>query len=155
MTHKVPRYFCSPETWNHTTPSFTEGELVNLARAAVLEKRGKPYLFNEDKMIKARLFPQISFHRRRREFSLPLIPLFLFICLVSLLTCASFSLVFDVDIVCDVQARQMKFVVEASRKEVMRLKEAGITPPQGDFDESSPEDPPEEGTDEGVPEYVP
>ncbi|KAK0574852.1 hypothetical protein LWI29_030108 [Acer saccharum] len=115
VTRKVPRYFCSPEAWNHTTPSFTDGELLNLAQAAIqpLEKRGKLYLFNEDKMIKAHLFPQIFFHRRRRE------------------------------------ARKIKAVVEASRKEVLRQKAAGIALPQGDSDESLPEDPPE-GADEGI-----
>ncbi|KAK0587505.1 hypothetical protein LWI29_023996 [Acer saccharum] len=42
-------------------------ELKTLARAAVrpLEKRGRPYLFNEGKMIKARLFPQVSACRKR------------------------------------------------------------------------------------------
>ena len=61
---------------------------------------------------------------------------------------------FDIDIVCDVQARKMKAVVEVRRKEVLRQKEAGIAPPQGDSNESSPEDP-SKGIDEGVLEYVP
>ena len=66
LTCKVPRFFCSPH-WNHTTSAFTDEELKTLARAAVrpLEKRGKPYLYNEGKMIKARLFPQISARRKR------------------------------------------------------------------------------------------
>ena len=53
------------------TSAFTDEELKTLARAAVrpLEKRGKPYLYNEGKMIKARLFPQISACRRRRKFT--------------------------------------------------------------------------------------
>ena len=51
------------------TSAFTDEELKTLARAAVcpLEKRGKPYLYNEGKMIKARLFPQISARRKRRK----------------------------------------------------------------------------------------
>ncbi|KAK0586234.1 hypothetical protein LWI29_003244 [Acer saccharum] len=66
ITCKVPRYFCSPQ-WNHMTSTFTDEELKTLARAAVrsLEKRGKPYLYNEGKMIKARIFPQISACRKR------------------------------------------------------------------------------------------
>ncbi|KAK0598445.1 hypothetical protein LWI29_034763 [Acer saccharum] len=66
MTCRVPRYFCTPQ-WNHLTSAFTDEELKTFARAAVrpLEKRGKPYLYNEGKMIKARLFPQISARRRR------------------------------------------------------------------------------------------
>ena len=69
MTCRVPRYFCTPQ-WNHLTSAFTDEELKTLARAAVrpLEKRGKPYLYNEGKMIKARLFPQISARRKRRKF---------------------------------------------------------------------------------------
>ena len=72
VTYKVPRYFCSPEHWNRATPTYTDSELVALARAAVrpLEKRGKPYLYSESKMIKVHIFPQISAHRRRCEFSL-------------------------------------------------------------------------------------
>ena len=62
---------------------------------------------------------------------------------------------YDVDIVCDVQARWMKSVVEASRKEALRQEAVGIAPPEGDFDESSPEDTPEEEHNEGVPEYTP
>ncbi|KAK0575371.1 hypothetical protein LWI29_038014 [Acer saccharum] len=70
MTCRVPRYFCTPQ-WNHLTSAFTDEELKTLARAAVrpLEKRGKPYLYKEGKMIKARLFPQISACRRRRKFT--------------------------------------------------------------------------------------
>ena len=51
------------------TSAFTDEELKTLARAAVrpLEKRGKPYLYDEGKMIKARLFPQISARRKRRK----------------------------------------------------------------------------------------
>ncbi|KAK0606502.1 hypothetical protein LWI29_038413 [Acer saccharum] len=66
LTCRVPRYFCTPQ-WNHLTSVFTDEELKTLARATVrpLEKRGKPYLYNEGKMIKARLFPQISARRRR------------------------------------------------------------------------------------------
>ena len=68
MTCRVPRYFCSPQ-WNHVTSAFTDEELKTLARAAVrpLEKRGRPYLYNEGKMITARLFPMISARRRRRK----------------------------------------------------------------------------------------
>ncbi|KAK0606615.1 hypothetical protein LWI29_001543 [Acer saccharum] len=64
MTCRVPQYFCTPQ-WNHLTSAFTDEELKTLARATVrpLEKRGKPYLYNEGKMIKARLFPQISARR--------------------------------------------------------------------------------------------
>ncbi|KAK0579169.1 hypothetical protein LWI29_022147 [Acer saccharum] len=66
MTCRLPRYFCTPQ-WNHMTLAFTDKELKTLARAAVrpLEKRGKPYLYNEGKMIKAHLFPQISACRKR------------------------------------------------------------------------------------------
>ncbi|KAK0570577.1 hypothetical protein LWI29_003400 [Acer saccharum] len=58
MTCRVPRYFCTPQ-WNHLTSAFTDEELKTLARAAVrpLEKRGKPYLYREGKMIKAHFFP--------------------------------------------------------------------------------------------------
>ena len=51
------------------TSAFTDEELKTLAWTAVrpLEKRGKPYLYNEGKMIKARLFPQISACRKRRK----------------------------------------------------------------------------------------
>ncbi|KAK0574654.1 hypothetical protein LWI29_026804 [Acer saccharum] len=66
MTCRVPRYFCTPQ-WNHMTSAFTDEELKTLARAVVrpLEKRGKPYLYNEGKIIKARLFPQIFACRKR------------------------------------------------------------------------------------------
>ncbi|KAK0572766.1 hypothetical protein LWI29_036944 [Acer saccharum] len=132
-----------------------------MVRAVVrpLEKRGRPYLFSESKMIKARLFPQISFRQRRREFFFWFYfhvtfkePFFL----LSRLTNPKFShfLVFDVDIVCDVQARQMKSVVKASRREAMHQEAIGIAPPQGDSTESSPEDFPKEEHDGDVPEYV-
>ena len=59
------------------TSAFTDEELKTLARVAIrtlarasirpLEKRGKPYLYSEGKMIKARLFPQISACRKRRK----------------------------------------------------------------------------------------
>ncbi|KAK1575900.1 hypothetical protein Q3G72_009348 [Acer saccharum] len=130
VTYKVPRYFCSPERWNRATPTYTDSELVALAWAAVrpLAKRGRSYLYSESKMIKAHLFPQISAHQRR---------------------------LYDVDIVCDVQARRMKSVVEASRKEALRQEAAGIAPPEDDSGESSPEDTPEEEHNEGIPKYTP
>ena len=62
---------------------------------------------------------------------------------------------YDVDIVCDVQTRWMKSVVEASRKEALHQEAAGIMPLEGDPDESSPEYTPEEEHNEGVPEYTP
>ena len=62
---------------------------------------------------------------------------------------------FDVDIVCDAQARRMKGIVEASRKEPIRQRDAGIAPPQDDSDKSSPEDLPEGDGEEGVPDYMP
>ncbi|KAK0601389.1 hypothetical protein LWI29_023790 [Acer saccharum] len=129
MTCRVPRYFCTPQ-WNHMTSAFTDEELKTLARAAVrpLEKRGKPYLYNEGKMIKACLFPQISARRKR---------------------------LFDVDIVCDAQARQMKGIVEASRKAAIRQRDAGIAPPEDDFVGSAPEDPLEGDDKEGVLDYMP
>ncbi|KAK0603091.1 hypothetical protein LWI29_001300 [Acer saccharum] len=129
MTCRVPQYFCMPQ-WNHMTSVFTDEELKTLARAAVrpLEKRGKPYLYNEGKMIKARLFPQISARRKR---------------------------LFDVDIVCDAQARRMKGIVEASRKAAIRQRDAGIAPPEDDSDGSAPEDPLEGDDEEGVPDYMP
>jgi hypothetical protein len=93
MTCRVPRYFCSPQ-WNHVTSSFTDEELKTLARAAVrpLEKRGKPYLYNEGKMISARLFPQISARRRRCKLCCSFYSAFYFvICLcIILLTRAPF-----------------------------------------------------------------
>ena len=51
------------------TSVFTDEELKTLAQAAVrpLKKRGKPYLYNEGKMIKTRLFPQISACHKRRK----------------------------------------------------------------------------------------
>ncbi|KAK0603152.1 hypothetical protein LWI29_001916 [Acer saccharum] len=125
MTCRVPRYFCTPQ-WNHTTSAFTDEELKTLARAAVrpLEKRGKPYLYDEGKMIKARLFPQISACRKRY-------------------------------IVSDALARRMKGIVEASRKAVLRQRDAGIAPPEGESDEGTLENPPEGDDEEGVPNYVP
>ena len=74
VTRMVPRYFCSPDAWNHTTPYYTDDELKTLAQAAVrpLEKRGKPYLFDEEKMVRARLFPHISTRRRRCKFFIKL-----------------------------------------------------------------------------------
>ncbi|KAK0574245.1 hypothetical protein LWI29_020337 [Acer saccharum] len=129
MTCRVPRYFCTPQ-WNHLTSAFTDEELKTLARAAVrpLEKRGKPYLYKEGKMIKARLFPQISACRRR---------------------------LFDVDIVSDGLARRMKGIVEASRKAVLRQRDAGIAPPEDESDEGTPGNVPEGDDEEGVPDYVP
>ncbi|KAK0570635.1 hypothetical protein LWI29_004190 [Acer saccharum] len=125
MTCRVPRYFCTPQ-WNHTTSAFADEELKTLARAAVrpLEKRGKPYLYNEGKMIKARLFPQISACRKRY-------------------------------IVSDALAHRMKGIVEASRKAVLRQRDAGIAPPEGESDEGTPENLPEGDDEEGVPDYVP
>ncbi|KAK3222193.1 hypothetical protein Dsin_009218 [Dipteronia sinensis] len=66
MTRRVPRYFCAPQ-WNHMTLSFTDEELKTMTRAAFrpVEKRGRPYLFDEKKMITARLFPQLSARWRR------------------------------------------------------------------------------------------
>ncbi|KAK0585507.1 hypothetical protein LWI29_029583 [Acer saccharum] len=129
MTCRVPRYFCTPQ-WNHLTSAFTDEELKTLARAAVrpLEKRGKPYLYREGKMIKAHLFPQISACRRR---------------------------LFDVDIVSDGLARWMKGIVEASRKAVLRQRDAGIAPPEDESDEGTPGNVPEGDDEEGVPDYVP
>ncbi|KAK0573858.1 hypothetical protein LWI29_014653 [Acer saccharum] len=129
MTCWVPRYFCTPQ-WNHMTSAFTDEELKTLARATVcpLGKRGKPYLYNEGKMIKARLFPQISARRKR---------------------------LFKVDVVCDALARRMKGIVEVSRKAALRQRDTGIAPPEVESDDSAPENPPE-GDDEGaVPDYVP
>ncbi|KAK1583644.1 hypothetical protein Q3G72_025792 [Acer saccharum] len=118
MTCRVPRYFCTPQ-WNHLTSAFTDEELKTLARAAVrpLEKRGKPYLYNEGKMIKARLFPQISARRRR---------------------------LFEVDVVCDALARRMKGIVEVSRKAALRQQDAGIAPPKEESDGSAHENLPKE-----------
>ncbi|KAK0579786.1 hypothetical protein LWI29_031429 [Acer saccharum] len=129
MTCRVPRYFCTPQ-WNHTTSAFTDEELKTLAWAAVrpLEKRGKPYLYNEGKMIKARLFPQIYARRKR---------------------------LFDVDIVCDAQARWMKGIVEASRKAAIRQRDAGIAPPEDDSDGSAPKDPLKGDDEKGVLDYMP
>ncbi|KAK1552365.1 hypothetical protein Q3G72_015381 [Acer saccharum] len=129
MTCRVPRYFCTPQ-WNQLTSAFTDEELKTLARAAVrpLEKMGKPYLYNEGKMIKARLFPQISVRRRR---------------------------LFEVDVVCDALARRMKGIVEASRKATLRQRDTGIAPPEEESDGSAPENPPEGDDEGGVPDYVP
>ncbi|KAI9199937.1 hypothetical protein LWI28_000556 [Acer negundo] len=78
VTPKVPQYFCSPVVWNQTASAFTDGELANLARAIVcsLEKRGMPYIFDEEKMIKARLFPRISTGHRCHESSFFLFSLY-------------------------------------------------------------------------------
>ena len=67
VTRKVPRYFCSPKSWNNAAPILSDGELKNLARAAVRasRKRGGPYLLDEEKMIKAGLFPRLSAARKR------------------------------------------------------------------------------------------
>ncbi|TXG66436.1 hypothetical protein EZV62_007711 [Acer yangbiense] len=129
VTCKVSRYFCSPQ-WNHMTPAFTDEELKTLARAVVrpLEKIGRPYLFNEEKMIKAHLFPQISACRKR---------------------------LFDVDTVCDAQARRIKGIVEVSRRVALCQRDAGIAPPEDDSNENGPEDPPEGDDEEGAPDYVP
>ncbi|KAI9176439.1 hypothetical protein LWI28_002872 [Acer negundo] len=45
-------------------------QVCYVMRATVhsLEKRSRPYLFDEEKMIKARLFPQITAARRCHEF---------------------------------------------------------------------------------------
>ncbi|KAK0584396.1 hypothetical protein LWI29_012524 [Acer saccharum] len=134
MTCRVPRYFCTPK-WNHLTSAFPDEELKTLARAAVrpLEKRGKPYLYNEGKMIKARLFPQISARRRRRN---------------------SFVALFEEDVVCDALARRMKGIMEASRKAALRQRDARIAPSEEESDESAPENPPE-GDDEGESPIIP
>ena len=62
---------------------------------------------------------------------------------------------FDVDVVCDAQARRMKGIVEASRKEALRQRDSGIAPPKDNSDGSTPEDLPDEDEEERVPEYVP
>ncbi|KAK0578078.1 hypothetical protein LWI29_004769 [Acer saccharum] len=51
--------------------------------------------------------------------------------------------------------RRMKFVIEAIRKEALRQEATGIAHPEGDSDESSPEDPPKEEHNEGIPKYTP
>ncbi|KAK0575087.1 hypothetical protein LWI29_033788 [Acer saccharum] len=126
MTCRVPRYFCTPQ-WNHMTSAFTDEELKTLARTAVrpLEKRGKPYLYNEGKMIKAHLFPQISARHKR---------------------------LFEVDVVCDALARRMKGIVEASRKAALRQRDAEVAPPEDKSDERSPENHDEGGVPDYVPE---
>ena len=136
MTCRVPRYFCSPQ-WNHGTSAFTDEELKTLARRAAvrpLGKRGKPYLYNEGKMITARLFPQISARRKRRKLRCIFLFSYSFICsCISLLTRIPFFFLFgvyDVDVVCDALARRMKGIVEASRKEALRQQDAGVAPPR-------------------------
>ena len=62
---------------------------------------------------------------------------------------------FDVDIVSDALARRMKGIVEASRKAVLRQRDAGIAPPEDESDEGTPENLPEGDNEEGVPDYVP
>ena len=62
---------------------------------------------------------------------------------------------FDVDIVSDAMARRMKGIVEASRKAVLRQRDAGIAPPEDESDKGTPENLPEGDDEEGVPDYVP
>jgi hypothetical protein len=59
-----------------------------------------------------------------------------------------------VDVVCDALARRMKGIVEASRKEALRQRDAGVAPPDDKSEGSAPEDLPD-NDEEGVPEYMP
>ncbi|KAK0573403.1 hypothetical protein LWI29_007589 [Acer saccharum] len=58
-------------------------------------------------------------------------------------------------IVSDGLARRMKGIVEASRKAVLRQRDAGIAPPEDESDEGTPGNVPEGDDEEGVPDYVP
>ncbi|KAK0573613.1 hypothetical protein LWI29_010900 [Acer saccharum] len=49
----------------------------------------------------------------------------------------------------------MKGIVEASRKAVLRQRDAGIAPPEDESDEGTPGNVPEGDDEEGVPDYVP
>ncbi|KAK0578480.1 hypothetical protein LWI29_011102 [Acer saccharum] len=49
----------------------------------------------------------------------------------------------------------MKGIVEASRKAVLRQRDAGIAPPEDESDEGTPRNVPEGDDEEGVPDYVP
>ena len=62
---------------------------------------------------------------------------------------------YDVDVVCDALARRMKGIVEASRKEALRQRDAGVAPPDNKSEGSAPEDLPEDNDEGGVPEYMP
>lgn len=54
----VPKYFVSPNAWSKMPHMFDDREVKRLGEAATikLEKRGRPYLFNEEDMIKVGLF---------------------------------------------------------------------------------------------------
>jgi hypothetical protein len=49
----------------------------------------------------------------------------------------------------------MKGIVEASRKEALRQRDAGIAPPEDNSDGSAPEDLPEGDDEEGCPNMCP
>ena len=53
LAKKVPRHFTSPEAWSKAIPVLLDGEISNLATAAVLplDERGRPFLLDEEKMI--------------------------------------------------------------------------------------------------------
>ncbi|KAK1576184.1 hypothetical protein Q3G72_011626 [Acer saccharum] len=51
-------------------------------------------------------------------------------------------------------ARRMKGIVEASRKAVLRQRDAGIAPPEDESDEGTPGNVPEGDDEEGVPDCV-
>ncbi|KAK0598016.1 hypothetical protein LWI29_030771 [Acer saccharum] len=129
MTCRVPRYFCTPQ-WNHLTSAFIDEELKTLARAVVrpLGKRGKPYLYNEGKMIKARLFPQISARCKR---------------------------LFEVDVVCDALARRMKAALHQRDAGIAPPEDesdenAPENPPEGDDERGVPDYVPEETQGHGM-----
>ena len=58
------------------------------------------------------------------------------------------------NVVCVALARRMKGIVEASRKEALRQRDAGVAPPDDKSEGSAPEDLPD-NDEEGVPEYMP
>ncbi|KAK4856246.1 hypothetical protein QYF36_015660 [Acer negundo] len=63
LARKVPRHFTSPEVWSKMLSILSDDEISHLTAVAVLPlaKRGEPFLLDEEKMIKGRLFPLNEF----------------------------------------------------------------------------------------------
>ncbi|KAK0588977.1 hypothetical protein LWI29_007964 [Acer saccharum] len=102
-TKRVPRHFTSP---SQTVPVLLDGEVSHLATAAVLplDKRGRSFLLDEEKMIAQRVFTHLPARLPR-------------LC--------------DFDTVCDLQARAMKNSEAASKRHAAGLAKEGIASPDG------------------------
>ena len=103
-----------------------------MARAVVqaLKKMGEPYLINEDKMIKASLFPRLTAARKQCkfcEFYFIRLPFTLFLSQFMRLKLIYFVVNYS-DVVCEAQAHRWKAVLEASRKEATSQHVDGVTP---------------------------